>query len=50
MAWPDLVGKFRDCASYAKRALSAEEAGAIAALVEHLEDVEDVSVLMEAVS
>lgn len=50
MAWPDLVGKFRDCASYAKRALSAEEVEAIAALVEHLEEVEDVSVLMEAVS
>lgn len=49
MEWPDLVGKFRDCASYCKRELTADEVEAIASLVEHLEDLEDVSVLMEAV-
>lgn len=49
MEWPDLVGKFRDCASYCKRELTADEIEAIASLVEHLEDLEDVSVLMEAV-
>lgn len=49
MEWPDLAGKFRDCASYCKRALTADEIDAIASMVEHLEDVEDVSVLMEAV-
>ena len=49
MEWPDLAGKFRDCASYCKRALTADEIDAIASMVEHLEDVEDMSVLMEAV-
>lgn len=46
MSWEDLTAKFRDCASFAKRRLSAGEIDAVAGAVEHLEDVGDVSELM----
>ncbi|MCI8469076.1 MAG: MmgE/PrpD family protein [Eggerthellaceae bacterium] len=49
MEWPDLVGKFRDCASYCAKPLSDADIERIAGLVEHLEDLDDVSALMDAV-
>ncbi len=50
MQWQDLVQKFTDCASYCKRDLSKEQIDKIASMVEHLEDMEDVSELLEAIA
>lgn len=49
MQWADLAAKFRDCASFAKKQLSSETIDAIADMVEHLEDLDDVTKLMELV-
>lgn len=50
MEWPDLAAKFRDCASYCKKKLSAEQINALSDMVEHLEDMEDISELMKALA
>lgn len=47
MQWSDLARKFRDCASYARHAMDDETVEAIIDAVRHLEDVDDVSRLME---
>lgn len=47
MQWPDLARKFRDCASYAKHAMKAEAIESIIDAVQHLEEVDDVSRIME---
>ena len=49
MKWEDLVTKFRDCASFAKRKFSVGEINTIADAIEHLEDVDDVSEIMNLV-
>ena len=49
MEWPDLLAKFKDCAGYARRKFTAEEMEAISSMIEHLEDVEDVSALLALV-
>lgn len=49
MRWEDLARKFKDCASYARSGLSEEHIDRIVELVEHIEELDDISVLMEAV-
>lgn len=49
MKWSDLTVKFRDCASFAKKQLSPETIEAVEGMVEHLEDLDDTSKLMELV-
>lgn len=49
MRWEDLVVKFRDCASFARREFSVEEIDAIACAIEHLEEIDDVTEVMKLV-
>lgn len=49
MQWDDLAEKFRDCASYCRKSLSAERIEAIVAMVTDLESLDNVSELMDLV-
>lgn len=49
MQWNDLALKFKDCASYSRRHLEDEEIQHIADMVEHLQDIDDISSLMQAI-
>lgn len=49
MEWGDLADKFRDCASFGRKKLSAEQVNEIIDAIEHLDDVRDVSLIMDMV-
>ena len=49
MTWTDLLAKFKDCASYARRTFSDGELDNISSVIEHFEDVADVKELLTLV-
>ena len=49
MSWDDLVAKFKDCASYARRPFDDAAADGIAAMVREAESLPGVGALMDAV-
>lgn len=49
MKWEDLEGKFRDCASYCRKHLDEVRVEALMDMVEHLENVADVSAISEMI-
>ncbi|HYF17667.1 MAG TPA: MmgE/PrpD family protein [Ramlibacter sp.] len=46
MGWADIVRKFVDCASFAPRAIAAEDVAAVHAAVERLETIEDATTII----
>lgn len=49
MQWGDLADKFRDCASFGRKKLDADQVNEIIGAIERLDEVDDVSPIMDMV-